>query len=183
MSDLYRPTEPEYALHNGDGNHNDRPTAGFWAEATLPQGFEGQLCWVQTISGFRRRLMNADSAWHRWDYAGLDGQFPLRSGNTVGDSPGTLLDRTRWQEVHLDETFQTWCMFKPPNSPDGPSEWVPLVRIDWGWRGKALWTEAMEMWLPVPNSMHEDPVLPYSTFEYPQWYNIISTASPNYQPE
>ena len=90
---------------------------------------------------------------------------------TCQDSPGSPLSRTLFrrnelcESYELDEQFRAYLMFKP--SIDR-SIWVTLARLDWSYRGKAVYDSEEQAWNAVDcaNSMNPAGV---ESSELPVW--------------
>ena len=116
------------------------------AKVTLPnQKADAGNCiqFVQLVSSrawFLRR-QTPDYNWYSLFFEDhLDTSYPY-SGPTCGsketrlrmqDTPGDPLDN--FNSAFDDSRFSTYLMFRP-GTDERKSIWVPLKRIDWGWRG------------------------------------------------
>ena len=107
------------------------PGIAFSRSMTIPSGFSGEFQWVQTWVRLRRLKRN--NIWYRSQGYGLDSRYPYESGANANDSPGIDIE-TLDQNVYANESFVMYLMFKP--SIRG-AIWVPLKKIEWGWRAEA----------------------------------------------
>ena len=118
------------------------------AKVTMPSDFQDrQHCiqFVQIFSGNNWFLFKTGQPglyeWFEQSSSGvLDTSYPY-CGPACGaetvlemrDNPGAPL--STYASGYVDENFLAYLMFRPGSELDMHSVWVPLKRVDWGWKG------------------------------------------------
>jgi hypothetical protein len=109
-------------------------------------------------------------------------RWPAENTLIVGeDSPATPLfsampreDRHRFDEVEVDEHFQTHLMYKPDRADGGPEGiWVSIARLDWHWKAHARFGQTGNgepAWTFVSKAFEADPVGERG-YDLPFWAN------------
>jgi len=142
----------------------------------------GEVRWVQKINSYLMRYRNTSGQGFRaQDSDGLDYSFPYGTTQegALEDSPASSIEpetyHTTW--YYLSHSFDSWLEFRPSGVP---SQWVPLRRVHWEWRGEALSADPQWLLLNPYNTAYPDDV---EEQEYPAWSHIIIITTPNWQPE
>lgn len=124
-----------YALHYG--SRYGTPGISFHANATLPNGFTGDINWVQLVTSSRRTKTPINGQEQVLEGFGLDTTFPYGDPNTGEESDSPLQELSSpcdYSSVSANDNFTMYLFFKPSNVP-GTSIYVPLRKVDWSWSG------------------------------------------------
>jgi len=127
----------------------DSPSMKVTSTVSLPKDKPFCLEYVQLVWGDNWSLKGGDGDffWYEdvHDFM-LDATYPYNgesckaeSGSVVfamQDTPNAPLEALT-ASVYWDQKFQTYLMFRPGNRGDN-NAWVPLRRVDWGWKAKAI---------------------------------------------
>ena len=127
----------------------DSPSMKLTSTVSLPEDKPFCLEYVQLVRGDNWSLKGeaANFFWYKDVHEFmLDATYPYNgegckaeSGSVafpMRDTPNAPLEKLT-ASVFWDQEFQTYLMFRPGNREDG-NAWVPLRRVDWGWRVKAV---------------------------------------------
>jgi hypothetical protein len=176
-------------------NPGAMPGIKFESSVNVPNGFaDGEFAFVQIVSpnlvdtGTDQIPVTHEYVSRANGKTGLDTEFPYSMVPTFGfpdpkkprptwwgkavtqDSPGSSFTTfvgnvpTEMDSVSRDDKFEMYLMFKPAGQN---SSWVPLKKLEWWWKGKAIkdafgWTIQKGS-----NTQGSSPALNVS--DHPQW--------------
>ena len=184
------------------GEYSDKPKQkkGVWqilpgppgiainSSITMPPGFSGypyKVQYVQLVKKDCWGLRKVGCPKYNWlkDVGNefcIDGRYPYTYGESMEDHPGAPLPELASVFVKMD--FNTYLMIKPKTGDqDGDCIWIPLKRVDWGWKCSAYingdpylypplpWEERFTITPPGFPPARYKPVKPVDWFELPEW--------------
>ena len=136
----------------------------------------GDLQWVQLIE---EETYSTQALWAQYPGdktkctgKGLDTRYPMEPGKKASDHPG-LPEHEYLSHREAKATFQTYLMFRP-TSRRNDSEWVPLSRTKWWWRGAIKRDENQKT--KKVYSKEASHIRPEDTTKYPEWLHNITNA-------
>lgn len=112
-----------------------------WSLKTSGRGF----IWYKDIHDF---MLDATYPYNGETCRAEAGPIPI----VMKDTPNAPLENMT-SIIDWDEEFQTYLMFRPGHKGD-QNAWIPLRRVDWGWKAKA--TSKINPWRyshPVGNTV------------------------------
>ncbi len=147
----------------------------FVGSVATPQAWSpGTWSWVQLIKT-RREFTNPPNgnSTHIGDGVSwkLDKSYPYSGGfvadgqinRQIGDSPSEGADSLFRTTIRINDSFQTYLMFRP-NGTD--SRDVPMRKANWNWGGEAT---AADNWVAVSNPVGEADAQGAENNNHPQW--------------
>jgi hypothetical protein len=158
----------QLALEYGDASPGT-PGVKFTESVTFPQGFSGDIEWVQVVDGTTRTRTTSANVVEQKQGSGVLDTFyfyPFNTSNGTEDSPGASLT-TAYKAYSINETFSMYLMFVPTGTTGTPI-YVPLRKVSWSWSGEAFRLGSFNNWTLSSRSNTANPADADVT-DFPQW--------------
>jgi len=167
------PTKMIPYLDFGDTSPPGPFTEGIYfdGEVTIPDGFDGEVFWVQVIEDFDGKLRDANGDNYVGKYTNvLDTQYPYSEAEDASDTPGGELAEPYVLHRRNDK-FKMYLMFKPTG--DGiDGEPVPLKVVKWHWSATAEKANGQWELTSDPNAFSKDPDAK-DALDHPTWNGLL----------